>query len=266
MNGLMKMLHYLNNNDLEGTYSRIIIYIITNREKINSMNISDLSNVCYVSPATISRFSKFFGYPSFQAMKLDLQREPSLEYTLRLSKNEYYRLNDSPDSFFLSLGTQIIEGVKDTLQTVDLSKVDKLLEEIMKYDKVYLFGYDSTLDILKKFQSTFLSNDKLLIMAFPSNLQLELSKKLDNNSLCIVVSSYGTIFTKLPNTIWNITNSSAKKIFITQGTTNIFTSAFDQNISISSKPNPITGNFCMDFFFEYLGKRSLKLFSSSHHK
>lgn len=266
MNGLIKMVHYLNNNDLEETYSKIIIYIINNRERISSMNISDFSNVCYVSTATISRFSKFFGYPSFQAMKIDLQKSPTFEYTLRLSRSEYHRLNDAPDNLFLSLGNQIIEGVNDTLQTVDLAEIDRLLEEIMKYDKVYLFGYDSTLDILKKFQSTFLNNDKLLVMAFPSNLQLELSKKLDNNSLCIVVSSYGTFFTKLPDTIWNISNSNAKKIFITQGTANIFTSIFDQIISISTKPNPITGNFCMDFFFEYLGKRSLELFSSKHHK
>lgn len=266
MNGLVKMLQYLNNNELEGTYSRIIIYIISNREKIYSMSINDFADACYVSISTISRFSRFFGYPSFQAMKLDFQREPSLGYTLRLSKNDYYRLDSTPDNFFSDLGNQIIDGIQDTIDTIVVSEIDNLLEEIMNYEKVYLFGYDSTLDILKRFQSTFLNNNKLLIMAFPDDLQLSLSENLDSDSLCIVVSSYGTLFTKLPDVIWNITNSNSKKIFITQGTTNIFTSAFDQIISISSKPNPITGNFCMDFFFEYLGKRSLKLFASDHPK
>lgn len=262
MNGLIKMLQYLNNNELDGTYSRIITYIISNRDKIYSMGITDFADSCYVSISTISRFSKFFGYPSFQAMKLDIQKEPSLGYTLRLNKDEYYRLDSTPDNFFSDLGNQIIVGIQDTIDTVQVSEIDSLLKEIMGYEKVYLFGYDSTLDILKRFQSTFLNNNKLLFMALSDDLQLSLSKNLDSKSLCIVVSSYGTLFAKLPDVIWNITNSNSKKIFITQGATNIFTSAFDQIIHISTNPSPITGNFCMDFFFEYLGKRSLKLFAS----
>lgn len=264
MNGLVKMLQYLNNNKIEDTYSRIIICIISNRDQMARMNITDFAEACFVSISTISRFSKYFGYHSFQSMKLDLQKEPSLGYTLRLNKNSYYRLDDTPDNFFSDLGQQIITSIQDTIDTVETKQVDELIREIMKYEKVYLFGFDSTLDILKRLQSTFLNNNKLLHMAFPDKLQLLLSENLDSNSLCLVVSSYGTLFTKLPDVIWNITNSSAKKIFLTQGTTNVFTSAFDQVISISSKPNPITGNIAMDFFFEYLGKRSLKIYSQNN--
>lgn len=254
------MLKYLNNHKMDDTYSRIIIYIISNKDKISNLSITELAENCFVSISTISRFSRFFSYATFQSMKADLQKEPSLGFTLRLNKNSFYRLNDTPDHFFADLGNQIIESIQDTINTVDVDVVDDLIQDIMSYEKVYLFGYDSTLDLLKRVQSTFLNN-KLLFMAYPDDLQLKLTENLNENCLCLIVSSYGTLFSKFPDLIWNITNSNARTIFLTQGTTNVFTSAFDKVISISSKPNPITGNISMEFFLEYLGKRSLKLLS-----
>lgn len=254
------MLKYLNNHKIDDTYSRIIIYILSNKDKISKLSITEFAENCYVSISTISRFSKFFGYSTYQSMKLDLQKEPPIGFTMRLNKDNFYRMNDTPDHFFSELGNQIVESIQDTIKTVNVDVVDDLIRDIMSHEKVYLFGYDSTLDLLKRLQSTFLNN-KLLFMAYPDELQLKLSEDLDENCLCIIVSSYGTLFSKLPDLVWNITNSNAKTFFLTQGTTNVFTSAFDRVISISSKPNPITGNISMEFFLEYLGKRSLKLLS-----
>lgn len=256
------MLKYLNNNKLDDTYSRIILRIISNKNKILNLSITEFAEDCFVSTSTISRFSKYFGFTNFHSMKEKLRKEPSLGFTLRLNKKDFSHLEDTPDHFFVDLGNQIIESIQDTINTVNIEDVELLIHDMIYYEKVYLFGYDSTLDLLNRLQSTFL-NKKLLLMAYPDDLQLKLSESLDENCLCIVVSSYGTLFSKLPNLVWNIINSNAKTIFLTQGTTNVFTSAFDQVISISSNPNPLTGNVSMDYFLEYLGKRSLKLLSQN---
>lgn len=179
MDGLDGMFLYLNNHQTDDTYSRIIIYLLNNRDKIALTNITDLANNCYVSISTISRFSKFFGYGSFQLMKESLKKDPSLDFKLRLNKDNYYNLDHAPEHFLSDFGNQIIASIQDTINTVDINAVDTLIQDIVRYDHVYLFGYDSTLDLLKRFQSAFLLNNKLLFMAFPDDLQLELSKKLD---------------------------------------------------------------------------------------
>jgi DNA-binding MurR/RpiR family transcriptional regulator len=56
LSNLLDFLTYLNIHGKETSYSKIIIYLLTHSEEVQSLTISEIADNCYVSPATLTRF------------------------------------------------------------------------------------------------------------------------------------------------------------------------------------------------------------------
>lgn len=60
-------------NDLSDIDLSIIRYVKNNPEKVSLMRVRDLAEACHVSPATIMRFIRKFGFDSFPSFKLSVK-------------------------------------------------------------------------------------------------------------------------------------------------------------------------------------------------
>lgn len=72
MSNILDFLTYLNIHGKETSYSKIIIYLLTHSEEVQSLTISEIADKCYVSPATLTRFSRHFDFSSFNELRKTL--------------------------------------------------------------------------------------------------------------------------------------------------------------------------------------------------
>ena len=81
---IYNLLTFLNSSKEEDMYYSICLSIIQNLKKVPNCSINELADLCFTSTATISRFSKKFGYANFHEFKKEVA------YALIQSKDEIF--------------------------------------------------------------------------------------------------------------------------------------------------------------------------------
>jgi|GEM_PF-1090188 len=259
---LLDFLTYLNINGKETSYSKIIIFLLTHSTDVQSLTISEIAEKCYVSPATLTRFSRHFGFASFNELRKALANLVGMPpYNgLRMNEQEYRLLQNDPKEYLENYSAEIITSIQDVLKTIDIPEIDQLLKKINDASEVVLMGYGATLEIAKEVQMSFLSSGKILYLGETEPLQKELITDLNPYALIILISSYGTLLTKDPELTRLINTSPASSIFITQNTKNTLTNLFTQTIQVTSQNYVQIGTYPLTFFFDYLIRRYVSLF------
>ncbi len=253
------MLTYLNTHIEDDTQTRIIHYLFKNYANIEYMSITQIADACYTSTATISRFSKNFGFPSFPNMKEQITSTMSIKkprFLFRMSKNSLSQLTKDPKNFYEHFAQEISESITDVVDSISATKIDDLVKEIMKATNVTFFGYDIMNNSLQIFQHALLNCGIIVQMSRSPQIQLEQAKKLDKHSLAIVCSSFGNFFSRESKVYDMVIGSPAKTILITQIPNTQYAAAFDQIISISSHINAEAGSYPMDFLLDYMARRA----------
>lgn len=259
---IFDFLTYLNTHGKDTTYSKIIIFLLTRTEEIPALTISEIANRCFVSPATLTRFSRHFHFSSFADLRDALQQLGGLTpYSgLRMNENDFRLLQKDPKAYLTSYSEEITASIQDVLTTIDIDEIDQLLHQIHTASEVVLIGYSSTLELAKEVQTSFLSSRKILYIGETEQLQKELVEQLDEQALIIVISSYGTLLTKNHALIRKISQSPATSIFITQNTKNTLTNQFSQTIRVTKENYVQIGTYPLTFFFDYFTRRYVSLF------
>lgn len=262
MSNLLDFLTYLNINGKETSYSKIIIYLLTHSEEVQSLTISEIAVKCYVSPATLTRFSRHFDFSSFNELRKTLAHLVGMPpYNgLRMNEQQYQLIQSNPQAYLENYSEEIITSIQDVLKTIDIPEIDQLLKKIHEASEVVLMGYGATLEIAKEVQMSFLSSGKILYLGETEPLQKELLQGLNQDALILLISSYGTLLTKDPELTRLINNSPAQSIFITQNTKNTLTNLFTQTIQVTSQNYVQIGTYPLTFFFDYVIRRYVSLF------
>ncbi|WP_270659810.1 MurR/RpiR family transcriptional regulator [Enterococcus thailandicus] len=256
------MLKYFNEHALDDTYSRIIGYLMTNVQEISKLTIVKLASKTFVSPATVTRFSKYFGYQSFHEMIYSLPEElsPTPNFTYRLTKNDLNIMKQQPKKFLEIYGERVIDSINDAVTTINIHQSDVLLEKIYKSNSIYLFAYSSAVDVARKMQSAMVFNGKLLFLGHDEEQQLDFAKTMGPKSLAIIISSFGGFFSNNSDVFREIQKSKAETVLITQSS-NIRNSAeLDFIVQITKNDTMMSGNFPLFFYTEYLLSRYVELY------
>lgn len=251
------LLDYLSEHSSGDTFSRIIIYIFSNKHAIPQMSITDLADSTFVTPSTISRFCKFFGFRTFQGLKDALRIESQTDPTrlFRLNKNELVEISTQPDLSFKAYGQAIIDSISDTMNAVDLNQVNRLIELIQTHEHIVVFGYSTSIRNARSLQEGLILSNKLTFVGSNQDLQEQLAKDLGENSLAIIISSYGNYFANNSLIFDEILKSKCTTVLLTQQK-NIFVSAsIDHIFAINSKNYQKIGSYSMNFFIDFLCRK-----------
>ena len=253
---------YLNAHGKENTYSKIIIYLLTHSEEAASLTISEIAQKCYVSPPTLTRFCRRFGYDSFGGLREGLKVLNRLTpySSLRMKNTEFQLLQQDPHAYLANYAQEITSAVNDVVATIDPDEIDQLLFKIHQASEVILIGYSATLELARDVQASFLFSKKIFFVGETDDVQEALVDSADTQSLIIVISSYGTLLTKNPELTRKISQSEADSIFITQNTTNTLTNLFTQTIHVTKENYVQIGTYPLTFFFDYLTRRYASLY------
>lgn len=262
MDNYIEMINYLNTHAINDSYSRIVLYLLDHKETIKGQTIDDLASKCYVSNATISRFSRFFGFGSFADLKKSISSPQKInpEYTFRISHKSAKELVENPGDFFTNYKNFIFKSLDDVADNFDVKETDELLMTIHESQPVYLFGSTSSLNLLREIQLGLFVSGKLVFSGETTDDLIRLAENLNEQATVVIISSFGNFLSEYPAIINAIKNSQCKTIFITQHTENMMSSSFDHAIQVTSRNHIEAGSYPLHFYCDYLVRRYNALF------
>lgn len=227
-------------------------YLLKNINQINKKtNLQDLADLCYTSPASISRFSQKIGYLTFNNFKEDCIGVKDELNEMIIDSHALQTLD------FNNLSADISSG----LSTIDVSQlnaqIDQLCDMINKTSRIFIFATHIPGDIACMLQRALLTTGKYVEFFPRKEHQMEIVKEVCSNDLCIFISLEGTLLMEKSITVPAII-SLAKNVLITQNIHNKFTESFSLIIGLGEHDAEIIGKYKLLFFVDCLINRYYK--------
>lgn len=257
MKSTLILLDYLNEHAQTDTFSKIIIYIFTYRSLLPRMTITELAEKTYVTPSTITRFCKFFNFATFlelkEAIAVENQTDPTRLF--RLNKEELNGISDQPSLSFQSYGNEIIQSIQNTLETVSIQMIDELIKLITEHNQIIIFGYSSSIQMARNLQEGLLLSDKLVFIGNTESRQKELARSLTEDSLALIISSYGNFFVNHSFIFDQILASNCQTALLTQQQDLFIRASIHAIFCINSISYQKIGSYFMNFFIDFLCRK-----------
>lgn len=186
---LYTLLSYVNVSSNQDMYYTIAHTIFQNLDKIPDISINDLADLCYTSPATISRFSKDMNCKNFAAFK------KAIALALAQSKHEVHPseedlaiINKNPQHLVDKVYKETIESLALGNQSVNIHDIDKICDLIHEAKKVHLIGYQFNKVISNDFQMKMLKLRKFIYAFVERGDEIQRLDMVDEDSLVIIMT------------------------------------------------------------------------------
>lgn len=209
-----RLLEYVNSSTKKDINYEIALIILKNFNKVKNMNITEISELCYVSPATISRFCRLIGFDNFSEFKKFSNIKFSLQkdYSNKLIDTGKKDIKLAYEEYTNSL----IQNMIYSLGNIDYEQIDNIVKKIHFSEKVGFFGVQFIQSCGKHLQSKLILTGKYIEAYSSYNKQLECARNLDSESLAIIVSVEGSYFFKYMEIVETLKENGVKILVITQ--------------------------------------------------
>ncbi|WP_296878034.1 MurR/RpiR family transcriptional regulator [Thomasclavelia sp.] len=220
--------------------------LLKNLDKIKKKtSLQEISEICYTSPSSISRFCQKLGYTSFNDFKADyLGVQEELNETI-LDNSAFSKINIS----------SFLNKINASFSTIDTDKlnqsIDKLCDAIHNSKRIFIFATHIPGDLANILQRALLTAGKYVEFYPRKEHQIELAKQIRQNDLCLFISLEGTLLMEKAITIPAII-SLANNILITQNSQIKFSQQFNDTIVLGNHDDENLGKYKLLFFIDCL--------------
>ncbi|OOM82080.1 HTH-type transcriptional regulator MurR [Clostridium puniceum] len=191
---LNRLLIILNNGKENSTHYHIANVLLCNFESIKNMTISEVADLCFVSKSTISKFARYIGFDDFLEMKLaSSYRSNKYSNNLNYNDNILSYIESHTEEEYIDV---IIDDLKLAKSSIDMSKIDELVENLIKYDKVAAFGLLYSESAAMDLQMKLAYNGKYITTHINDVEQNEFIKNADKDTLIIIFTNSGDYIKK----------------------------------------------------------------------
>lgn len=186
---LYTLMSYVNVSSSQDMYFTIAHTILTHLDKMPDISINDLADLCYTSPATISRFCKDLNCKSFANFKQEMA------IALETSKNEIHihdedlsQIHKDPQYLVDKIYNETIESLKMGQDSINIHEIDKICQMIHNAKKVHMIGYQFNKIIANDFQMKLLKLKKFIYAFVERGDEIQRLDMIDEDSLVIIVT------------------------------------------------------------------------------
>lgn len=149
---LTELFNYLNNPNDKSVNYQIAYNLLLHCHEIKNMSIQDLADKCFVSPSTINRFIKLYGFKTFSLFKSYFEIHVN-----RRVDQMFFRLNNKHDDQLEKIIHPFISESQTTKQ------INKICHEIRNSSKTYIMGSDEMIAMCLRMQGDFCAMNKLIV-------------------------------------------------------------------------------------------------------
>lgn len=186
---LYTLMSYVNVSSSQDMYYTIAHTILTNLDKIPDISINDLADLCYTSPATISRFCKDLNCKSFANFKREIAI--SLELTqdeIHIDSQENIEISKNPAFLVDKMYHETIASLQLVHQDLNIHDIDKICHMIYNAKKVHMIGYQFNKIISNDFQMKMLKLRKFVYAFVERGDEIQRLDMIDDESLVIIIT------------------------------------------------------------------------------
>ena len=194
LNLVIMLLSTMNGETLHSNNYRIAKYMLQHIHELENVTISELAKKCYVSNSSISRFCRDIGLNDYNDLRLQVAKYHVVQRQVK-EKFEYETYNPK------NVVGGFIDGVINNLYALKSSlheqAIQRLIEDIYKYENVAAFGYLQSQNVAYDLQFDLQTSGKTISSFIKYAEQIDYMKEADENHLIIIFSQSGSYFKRL---------------------------------------------------------------------
>lgn len=257
-----RLIIFLDTVNESDTNYNIAWYMANNFKKVSRMGISELAKACYVSPATISRFCRTLGYENFAHLKQECGMfQMNLTRSSNLANVPERLILKDPKAATVDYTQRVAKQIADLADYLDWDEVDAALRVIHDSETVAFFGTQFSHSAALHLQTDLMMLDKFSIAYMDAERQLECAKKLDRQSVAVIISVNGNYIGTGAKALSYIKKNGAKTILITQNPTIALAQQVDHLIVLGDHQQMKIGKHTLLTAIELMSCRYFALYS-----
>lgn len=234
MDGVLHaLLRIINTTSPDDTYHKIAVILAQSIKNLSGMGIVQMAELCYVSPATLSRFFRDVGFRNFSDFKASLDRRYGFEidYT-----NEYRDLGVSARSKLDALRGQTIDSLVNIGQSLEYDDLEKLVHLVHSHERVVFFGHTVYQFIILYLQQRLSLFGKLIYANTDVIQQLDDARAMRNGELAVVCSPRGQSLVN-NGVVSELYKNHVKTVLITQNPNPPFAERYAHVVYVGGTPD-----------------------------
>ncbi|MFV0395536.1 MAG: MurR/RpiR family transcriptional regulator [Coprobacillaceae bacterium] len=237
---LYNLVTYVNAAYTQDMYYTICYNILKHIEDIPDININELAELCYTSPATISRFCKALKCENFAQFKKQVQVGLKLaSQEIRLPAEDLVAVHQNPSTCIDMVYDLAIDSLQKSKESINIHDINHLCDIIYDADKLHFFGFQFNKILASDIQLKLLKLGKFSYAFADRGDDSQRLELLDDHSVAIVVSVRAR-----ENPIGVLINAikarGAKVVLITMNTENIVSDACDKVFIVDGNESDFT--------------------------
>lgn len=234
------LLRYVNGQYKKDTNYDIALALLTHYSEIPKKTINEISDLCYVSPASIPRFVKLIGFHSFQEFKnaclntLDISKTDYSPKVIKANKNDVKEI-------LQHYTNRVINNIQFSYDHLDFEQLDRICSYIHDSDDVLILGLEFSTLLAQHVQNRFALMNKYISVAISNEEQLESAHALKEGSTVIILSVEGGYFYRHNEVIQILLEKKVKLVVLTMNEHQKMINEFiDREVILCSQDNTNT--------------------------
>ena len=254
---LYNLLTYINASYSQDMYYTICYQVLNNIEKIPDISINELADLCYTSPATISRFCKALKCDNFAEFKKEVQvglKQASHE--IKLHPDDLVEIHQNPVHCVDMVYDLTINSLFESKKHINIHEIDRLCDIIYDAKKLHFFGFQFNKILASDIQFKLVKLGKFSYAFADRGDDSQRIELLDEDSVAIVLSVRARL-SPVGDLIKSIKNREAKVILVTLNAESEVIELADKTFVVHGKESDFTessisGTTVMKTFFDVL--------------
>ena len=254
---LYNLLTYINASYSQDMYYTICYQVLNNIEKIPDISINELADLCYTSPATISRFCKALKCDNFAEFKKEVQvglKQASHE--IKLHPDDLVEIHQNPVHCVDMVYDLTINSLIESKNHINIHEIDRLCDIIYDAKKLHFFGFQFNKILASDIQFKLVKLGKFSYAFADRGDDSQRIELLDEDSVAIVLSVRARL-SPVGDLIKSIKNREAKVILVTLNAESEVIELADKTFVVHGKESDFTessisGTTVMKTFFDVL--------------
>ncbi|MRS04144.1 MurR/RpiR family transcriptional regulator, partial [bacterium] len=135
-------------NDLTKSEKRIANFLRKNQDEAAFLSAAEVADKLSISEATVVRFARTMGYPSYPALRTGLQ--DNFRQRITHSSRLRSRLDDLREAgdIFEKLTANEIDYMTQALETIDRQELAKAVDYFKTHQRIYIFGLGPSISLV----------------------------------------------------------------------------------------------------------------------
>ena len=252
---LNSLFSVINENNQGDSYFVLAHYFLEHYRGLDTLNIYDVADECFVSRASVRRFCQSIGYDNFKDLKSDTY---SFDEEFKDDVNHFYR----PD--YREHLTESIQSMLEELnRRMDNEGVDRFVERMHNSRNIVFITSNTTTARIRDFQQAMIICNKVVRLVSEMYTDNELLESLDERDCLITVSSSGRLAYAAKDIV---KNSKAYKFLITVNRDQSFLENYDRVFHLSandlSMEKSVYGKYGIDYMFDVVYSTYIQKYDS----